>query len=340
MNNIKRYIYVWDTHWTHLFSSFINKYNDGKTFFYFLWDIFNRWNFSYENYETIVNLHKKGLCNMVLWNHDLFFILSKWFMYEMWKMNDIVNKNNDNWKIQRIKNHFQTLFNMNWWYQTEKSFILNFWWNWVSETIEVEKKYSEVANYLFENFDIYIIDHNNNLLIHWWIPILPNNNIVHIWYNNSYICWIELITKINEWFKKLDIEAISILDGWINNDDKENIISAMIRFLNIPEESLKYTSSRYLSPVWYDNSLYDTNKDIQDTLLLELDKNNINNIFLWHWHNKEICDSDFCDKTKWEWKRIFRLDRTHKETSEWSYWSIWYAIFWKDNDIIAIWTYK
>lgn len=342
--NIEKFIYVWDTHWSSNFLDFVEKFNDWKTFFYFLWDIFDRWLYSYENYEKIIELHQKWLWTMILWNHDLFFILSKWLMFNIWEINKTIVQKDNSVNFKKVLNYHNALFNYNWWYQTEYSFLRNFWWKWVSETEDTQKVYSEVANYMLKNFDVAMLDHNNNLLIHWWIPILPTWDLVEIEYKWKFLKWVELLLEISKWVKQLDYNAITILDQGIEDWKSDYIVSAMNRFCDTKgwDENLKYWEVRYLSPTWYDSSMYDKNEIILNTLLKELNNNNIENIFVWHWHNKEVINQKFNDvkSNYWLHRRVFRLDRSHIQNAKWEYWSIWYAIFDKNNILIETWTYK
>jgi len=58
--------------------------------------------------------------------------------------------------------------------------------------------------------------------------------------------------------------------------------------------------------------MYDKSEDVRNTLIQELNDNNINNIFVGHWHNREVYSDEFNNyKSKyWKYNRIFRLDRS------------------------------
>lgn len=336
MIKIKRYIYIWDIHASYKFKDFINKYDDGKTFFYSLWDLFDRWDFAYENILIMKKLFNEGKFNMVLWNHDLFFLFSKWLNYNTIIKDTILKSNLDikdyEWLIQRNSN----LYNMNWWIQTDYSFMNNTDVSWTKKRIE------ETINFLWWNFNIFLIDHNKNLLIHWWIPILPSWDLVHTNLNNKFLWWIDLLTQISIGIKKMDVNSLLMLDDFNNGDTFYNTLSIMERFqdnLNT-KDIYNFESTRYLSPIWYSSSLYDTNDVVRNTLIKELNKHGIENIFLWHWQNKEISDKIYKNKDSKYWKdnRIFRIDRSHIIQNN-TNWTIGYAIFDNNNKVIEIGEY-
>lgn len=339
--NINRYIYFWDIHWSESFKNFIDKYNDWKTFFYSTWDLFDRGRFSYENFVIIKELHEQWLIDISIWNHDLFFILSKWLEYN-WKIKRYIVENNyDITKYKSILEYHKNFYSYTWGINTDDSFIRNFW-TLYSITKETIDKFIEVSDYLWENFNIYIKDHNNNLIIHWWIPILPSWDLVHMEIDNKLVGWIKLLEKLNNWFKILDEKILKLIDVWII-DNEEEILSKIERF----QEWLKtkdiynFSDSKYLSPTWYESALYSTNNKVYNELLMELNNNQINNIFLWHWHNREVYDQDFNDHTSEYWKnrRVYRLDRSFVE-KDWKYWTIWYVVFDNKNNLVESWSFN
>lgn len=71
-----RIIYFGDLHGTEYFKPFIKKFDNGRTMFVSMGDLFDRGDHSYEIYKIIRKLHSKGKFQMVLGNHDLFLLLS------------------------------------------------------------------------------------------------------------------------------------------------------------------------------------------------------------------------------------------------------------------------
>jgi len=349
MKKFNRYIYIGDIHWSQYFREFIQKYDDWNTFFYSAWDLFDRWRFSYQNFLVIEQLFNEGKFNMALWNHDLFYIFSKWLEFD-WEMKRKAFKEKESNKIEylKIKNYYNKLYYYNWWYDTDYSFELDNNWEYnfqeeKQENKEVETKMSHVANFLWKNFNIYVIDQNNNLIIHWWIPILPSGDIVEVMIDNKMISWIELLKKVNDWFKKLDPKSIGILDNYdIDKDMYHNVLKNMERFSkNLKTKDIyNYYWWRHLSPTWFDSSMYDKSEIIRNTLISELNNKGINNIILWHWHNREVNRENFNNKNSkyWENNRIIRIDRSFVENN-YRYWNLWYIILDNDNKIIEVWDF-
>lgn len=337
MNNIKRYIYVWDIHGSYKFNNFIDTFNNGSTFFYFLWDLFNRWLYSYQNFQKIKKLHSLWLADVVIWNHDIFFLMSKWLTYNTIIKKKILKKTTMD-KYNYIKKYYDNLYFFNWWNETDDSFkrnISNTLWLQDYNNI-LESRYIEVVDYIFSNFNIYIVDKNNNLLIHWWIPILPTWELVTINIDNELYSWYELVKKINDKFKLLEIDWFELLESWIKWYDKaENILSLMLRLWLLKNPDTIYNSwkSMFLSPIWYNNSLYDKNEIVRNTLLKELDEKWLNYIFLWHWWNKESENNTDIKSKYWLYNRVFRMDKSY------NYWDLGYSIFDKNNNLLSIWQF-
>jgi len=339
MKNIDRYIYIWDIHGSWKLNNVIDEYNNWRTFFYFLGDLFDRWEFSYQNFKKIQELHKLWLANVVIWNHDIFFLMSKWLKYNTIIKQKILEKSTMA-EYNYIKQYYDELYLFNGWEQTDNSFkkALHKDLDYEEYNEKLEELYIEVVNYLFSNFDTYIIDHNNNLLVHWWIPILPTGELVTINIDNELYSWVELIKKINQKFKLLETEWFEILESWIDWYNKaENILSLMLRLwlLKKSESIYNYWQSMYLSHIWYNSSLYDKSEIVRNTLIKELNEQWLNNIFLWHWWNKEAIDSDYWNyKSKyWEYNRVFRIDKSY------NYWDLWYAIFNEKNELLKTWVF-
>lgn len=332
MKKFKRYVYFWDTHWTSKFKDFIKKFDDWETFFYCLWDIFDRWQFSYDNFLEIKELHKKWKLEAVLWNHCLFFLFNK--------LLGIKNKYSDNalknwWEdfYEKVFSTYSKLYYMNGGLSTDESFIQKA----VFFNQQIEDLYLDTAVYMIENFKLCIKDKFNNFLVHGWIPIMPNNGLVwaEVFLEKKY--WIKFIEELNDNFinkknKDINLRVIQLVDGiilkndYITEKDWEDII-----FRNEP---------RYLSPTWFENELYETDKKIKNRLLKELDDNWLDKIFVWHWWNlNEI--KTLKDKNSKYWEnlenRIFRLDRSFKHNDNQTY--IWYTILDENWNFIEYWEF-
>jgi len=350
VKNNKRTIYLWDLHWSDIFSDFINLNNIDNTKFVSLWDIFDRWNNSYEIYLTIKKLYENNQYDMILWNHDLFFIywiwLSEkydWFLLQEIKNNTKYSKNYDKytslWKetLMYLINNGGDL--------TIDSIIENhMWMYWQKKTdlsqLEINKRLNEVAEFLY-NFNLYKIDENNNLLVHWWIPILNDWSIVSIEYDRNITnWWIELLEAFNHWLKNLDLWIITALITWASAEYQDFNIFEKMKANNLIKDvelinSLIYRSintTTHFLPNWYLNYYYLSNEKIWKSLKTELSKNNINALIVWHSWN-DIYDEWFCNINSDYWKHLLwqnntliRIDRSFlkKHNKRWNFWYITY----------------
>lgn len=300
----EKYIYIWDIHWKKEFCKFIDERDDWKTFFILMWDLFDRWNYSYEVIEKIKEKHKEWKLHLILWNHDLFLIF--WYLL--------------NWSRWT----FKWQFDFNGWKNTYDSFEKNVKYRWLYqknwETCKSVLTYiHEVCEFLLNNFDLYYVDELWNLSIHWWIPFLFDWTPIwdSFWFND-YKEWFEYVKELNKLMKQKDELTLSKLT-WIHETD--SIVRAInsVHWLWIQNYKIEKDFTQFV-PTWYLNRNYDENKDIYDWMIKELDKYWFNRFFCWHDWKYIIEDKNVKDD------RIIRLDR-----------HIWFAVFNNKNELIESW---
>jgi len=297
---LNRYIYIWDIHWNKNIIDFINKENDWKTFFILMWDIFDRWNYSFEIFECIKKIYLQWKLQLVLWNHDLMFILSTLTNY--------------------LKNNFleQWKHPSNWMNKTLKSFRKNIQYkDWINTSFSKVKTYMfETANFLFKNFNTYYIDDLNNLSIHGWIPIMEDWNIVweSFWYNNFSI-WLDRIIYLNNKLKNFDEET---LRKYLSIYSTESILRNNSVFYN---KSYLYNQwdKDYCMFIetWFLSRFYE-DLVIKKSLENYLDNIWINRLFIWH-DSKDLKPLSQLNN----FDRIIRLDHC-----------IWITIYNNKNNLI------
>lgn len=296
----KRFIYIWDIHWNKSFIDFVNEKDDWKTKFILMWDIFDRWNYSYEVFEKIKEFHKDWKLELVLWNHDLFLIF--WTLFH--------------------KHHmiYENQLRINWWKNTLDSFKKNIvykqWLNkWYARKYQID-----TANYLLENFNLYHIDELWNLSIHWWIPYFEN--WFEIWYdfwNWIFLKWLEMIKEFNKKIKEKD-EEILWLFTWIQNPNYILRINSILQWITYNE--IHWNDSTQFTPTWFLNREYELNENIKYWLIKTLKDNWLNRFFCWHdWFN---VNENNINKDS----IINRLD-----------WRIWYYIVNNKNEFIEWWIF-
>jgi len=254
-----RYIYIWDIHWNKNVFNFIKENNDSKTYFILMGDLFDRWNYSYELIELIKQIYKDWRLNMVLGNHDLFFIFSQ--LSNPYKM-----IYDNQFKLNKWKNTYNS-FKKNIIYKRKKSWINLNWYMY------------GIAQFLLENFDLYLIDDLWNLSIHGGIPILFEGSLVWESFKyNEFSYWLDYVKELNNLIKKKDIKTLEKFTAIYQTN---SIIRQNEIFYNLKLKDKEKNYWQFL-PTWYLNREYTLNENIKKTLLLELDKNNINKFFTWH----------------------------------------------------------
>ena len=274
---IERYVYIWDIHWNKNILNIFNKYNDWKTKFILLGDLFDRWNSSFEIIIKIQELYNKWILNWVLWNHDLFFI----FTY-------LKNYSSDIYRNQLL---------LNGWKSTIKSFRKNVQYRWNYIHNDILKFCIDISKWLLENFNLYHIDELNNISIHWWIPVFFDWNIIWDIYDNTFIYWIEYIKKLNKLIKLKDTQTINNFTAL--NNTKE-ILTNNKNYYNTKYDNSFINDYSWFIPTWYRNKEYINNIDIQTSIIKELDNNWLKKLIVWH---------DFADNTNNNIQnRIFRID--------------------------------
>jgi hypothetical protein len=302
----------------------------------------------------IKELYNKNQFDMVLWNHDLFFIFWIWLSEEY-----------DGFLLKKIKNNKKYKDNYNNYAKLWKEtlfYLKNNWWDMTINSIleikkdsyfkyetkltknEINERLNEIAEFLY-NFELYKIDNNNNLLIHWGIPILNDWSIVSIEYDNTMTNWsIELLKAFNHWLKNFDLWIMTALitgasaeyqDFNMFEKMKENNLIKDVETINKLIYRTISTQTHFL-PNWYLNSYYLSNEIIWKSLKNELKKQKINALIVWHcWNN--IYNEWFNNINSDYWKHllnqdntIIRIDRSYlKKYDKW--WNFWYIIYenWK-----------
>lgn len=322
---IERYIYIGDIHWNEWFVDFVKKYNNWKTFFISTWDLFDRGRDSFWVFSTIKELYEKGLFEMVFWNHDLFFIIP-----------NIYPEHPDS-------HIFLNQFEYNGWNKTMDSFIENLlgisiserWANPLSLKLkrgELNDKLFWITKWLFDKFNIYYIDPLKNIVIHWWIPITFDWDIIWENINWKFVSWLDYIKLLNEWLKNKDFQTIKKLTALYPADKILFDCKKEYWWTYIYEEFKEYDN--YL-PTWFNNQIYKESEKSMNWLRKELDKFWLNRLISGH-----ICNTNNNFGKEDNQDTFLQLDRSfvYSKKNFMRKW-IWYAILNTKNEIIEIWTY-
>lgn len=347
-------MYIWDIHASSIFKIFIEKYNDDNTTFISLWDIFDRGPSSYENYLIIKELFEKEKYSMVLWNHDLFFIFWIWLSekYNWFLLKQLKGHKRYNDYLSLWKEAYSYLV-YNWWEETLDSILERhswLYWQKVSNLSEDEQneRLNEIARFLYQ-FNIYQIDENKNLLVHWGIPILNDWSTVLIQEKKEITkTWLETLEVFNKWFRELDLWFLIALVTWASSEYNDfNILYDMKNHnvLKNPKlmESLlnRIDTSTHFIPTWYLNDFYFSHEIAWKTLKEELKKENLNALIVWHCGNN-IPEEWFCNIDSDYWKHLLtqtesliRLDRSFIKKF-WAWWNFWYLLV-RDWIYIEVW---
>jgi len=347
----KRFIYVWDIHGSEFLEEFIYNYDDGKTKFYFLGDYSDRWFYLYKNYLIMKKLVEEWKLEFVLWNHDFFHMFWEWL--KKGKIQSKIQKEIvKQWKVltdyELLQWYNLALKDSNGWEQNDRGILLDAIDRWIIlDTEEEQKDYlekinKEIADFLWEHWQLYIIDDRNNFLIHGGIPILPSQELVWGIIKDKWMIYgIDYIKEIAKGIKTFDLELLYRIDSPVDVDYEYKVISEMERFGNIKNRNYsiyEFVSKRLVSCIWYNNWLYEGDL-IRNILQKELNEKWINKIILWHWQNKTY---DF-EYKKWSKQNIYfennnilRLDRSHVLVKKFWFplWNLWYAILNEKNELI------
>lgn len=323
---IERYIYVWDIHWNEWFKDFVDKYDDWKTFFISTGDLFDRGKDSYWVFSTIKELYERGLFWMVLWNHDLFFIVPKVY------------------PDHPDSATFYDQFMYNGWDNTIDSFVESLsgvskqmrWMNpvWEDKEKEIKEEIYWMAKWLFNNFDTYYIDPLENLIIHWWIPMALSGDVIGENVNWKFISWFDYVKFLNDWFKNNDFETIRKMTSVYPTDYIFADCKSYYWWTYDHDKFYRKFYNNYL-PTWFDNQTYKEDVRAMEGLRKELDKNKFKRLISGHIGN-------FDDKFGKEDNQdtFLQLDRSCIKMNERNWMrGIWYAILNTNNEIIEIGTY-
>lgn len=338
---IERYIYVGDLHSANTFESFIKEFDNWKTFFYLLWDLFDRWDSSAINFEIIKRLYEEKKLEIILWNHDLMFAIGL----------------NSKFKDKCIKDTYLWQLENSGWNKTLKSFKTYCDLNYLN----YEEYKQEVCDFLLNNFNIYKLDKFNNLLIHGWLPI---NELGYVWgesvlkenYNSKslkeklkdiffynkqdnevYLEWIKRLDYLNKGIKELDrviLDNLSLnnpkyLYNMILDTYKQNWYEVKTNYI------YESTHDEEANPLWFNANDYFKIPEMMNWLKRHLKKEKINKLIVWHqWFYEEL---DVC-KQKMEQENIFMIDRSYKNINKEKGKKdiFWYMILDKNNKLVEI----
>lgn len=326
MKKFDRYIYLGDIHSRREFIDFVQEQDDNKTFFILAWDLFDRGSYSLDVFFTIERLYLEGKLQIVLWNHDLFFI---WYM----------NKNYHQTKLFEINSsnlYSDIHYNINYQYDKAKMLYCSPLDTWYTEGQELFLSYERensdfspkektmsfltyMAKFLSQ-FNLYYIDDLKNLTVHWWIPFFTN--WLPVWHhnkNNEWVAWLDFVKDLDILLKENKAEWLTFLSWSLDSDTLVNENKEYYQDLTLKGPIDSYKWLYWFVPTWYLNREYETNEDVYLGLIRELEKNNLNHFFCGHDYSSNF--DSYNNLT-----RVYRLDL----------W-IWYVIMNQDNKLITKW---
>lgn len=307
----ERYVYCADIHGSPLFESFVDHFHDWKTKFYILWDIFDRGDESFEVIEKIIKMHKEWYMDMILWNHDLFFMI--WVGLHPISSSVIKNISTSfAWQEKEIYGIFEAFYGQliwNGWKNTVRS-LKEWYWD------EYTKKLDEIIDFLWTHFSLYHIDELWNLLVHGWVPILDDGSIVWEEIDGEFYSWIDYVVKTNDLMKEFDISTLEKLAA-IHHRYAAKIYKWMeMRWIIVDEEmseAQKNSHWKYFTPTWYANVRYEWESgNILKSLRWELDRKWLKRLLVWHWSSEEESFSNLDDEYAQKYyDTVIRLERCH-----------------------------
>jgi hypothetical protein len=181
------------------------------------------------------------------------------------------------------------------------------------------------VKFLFTNFDIFHIDSLNNITIHWWVPILPNWDIVAEEIEGQFYIWIDRIKKINEKIKMLDYDVIKNMSAYFENY-KDDVFIKMKKHWYSNWKHFHNTDVRDYIPTWFPNYYYDKYDEVKASLEQELNRHWLKKLIVWHYYNEY---NKFNETPKDQ--RFYRLDRWIVKS-----WNFWVLIIDKDWNVMEI----
>ncbi len=345
-STFERYVYCTDIHGSSLFESFIDHFHDGKTKFYVLWDIFDRGDESFDVIEKIMKMHREWYMEMILWNHDLFFML--WV--GLHPTTDSVIKNISKsfvWQEKEIYEIFEVFYGQLIWNGWKNTIISLRRWYWD----KYAEKLNEIVNFFWTNFSLYYRDELWNLLVHGGIPILDDGSVVSEEIDGEIYSWIDLIVKLNDLMKQFDIPTLRKLsvnaEGYGTMLYNKMYDRWVIANLSISGYQKVYFG-KYFSPTWFANSWYELKSgDPLRALRKELDRKWLKRLLVWHWFNKKEDFSDLSSEYAQKYyDTVIRLERCDipvcYETDS-DYWyrmpiygNFGYCVLGKDNELLEV----
>lgn len=348
-------LYFWDLHWSSYFVDFVRKYDDWFTKFVSLWDLFDRGPDSYKIYLEVKRLYSQWLFDMVLGNHDLFFIFWIWLseQYNWFLLPRVKNNRRYSDYVALWKEAYYSL-QLFWGESTLDSILERYswiYWSKKSNLFEDEqiKRLNEVAEFLYQ-FNIYKLDENKNLLVHWWLPVLNDWSVVSIqvdWKMTSG--WVELLEACNKWYRDLDFWLIIALVTWASSEYQDFNILYDMKKNNLLKDSVlmdkmlsKIDTASHFLPMWYLNDLYFSHEKIARTIKDELVKENITALIVWHCGNKVPSEwyndltSDYWSHLLSQKNTIIRLDRNFLQV-DCKFWNFGFILLDKKWKYVDIW---
>lgn len=344
-NKFKRFIYFWDIHSSEVILEKLKEYDDWKTYFYFLWDFFDRWHFSIEVFFSLKKIVEEGKWAFVFWNHDLWFMFSHLLrniknslqeeITEKWWYSNFLITTNLYWKLLLLNweetiNDIKTFFEeYNWKKKIKYPYT---YYNWEpivlpKEIQSVEDLYVYMINFFVKNWNLALVDNFNNLLVHSWVLIAKHNitneaKVLYQQYKWEFIWGVDWLLKISKDFKEnLNFEALLYYDTWLYKEiyDKSKIFyykdektsSGFNAFNTLEKVDYNLTNWTINSMISFNNELYDfyfdyRNQKMYDKLVEELNNNNLNKLIVWHWFNM-VEKENFEEKMR-ILERLTRLD--------------------------------
>ncbi len=201
-----RNIFIWDIHWCYdellLLLEKIN-YKKDKDNLYFVWDMINKWNYSYE----VLDFAYRNNVICIKWNHELWFLdFNKW-QKEEYRNNiyeELQTKLNKNTELFNFLNNLPL-------YIEKDDFILLHWWLINNKSIENHTP-DEITNTRYiENIPWYKLYKGDKKIIygHWAVDWIQKRKKT-IWLDSACVYWWYLSAYILETDEIIQQRALNI----------------------------------------------------------------------------------------------------------------------------------
>lgn len=339
MQNIS-YIYnmlfIADIHSSNNFIKLTNKYKEEKVVV-LLWDIFDRWLYSHEVFQHMIELKKSLWDNLyiTLWNHDIFMMFWMWLSETSDSKIARLAKTSMNEEARIVlQDIFYNQFISNWWDKTVASIERNFYKTWV---LSAQQYFDDIIDFLYDNWNIYNVV-NKQLAIHWGLPLLNDWSIVWIYFNNEYYEWIEYLELLNKQLKLCNPKILYRLSA-CDDEIWRLMYDDMLLLWKIKDKSKSSQQQNNITnfiPTWYNNTYYYGGKNVYPDNVLKhfreyLDNKWLQRVILWHWWNWSDNFHKIDNSTiKKQYNTFMRLDRSFR------HWNIWFSIIDIDWKILKV----